>query len=157
MGKFCAKCGRPFDGKFPFIGNLCLNCYLEEHPLIELPRIVKIEVCRNCFSYRTNGKWNYGAKSYEEALLRALSEKLMATVRTSLPNVKLKFQTPRIFSGEETIEVTGETVYEGVPVSLKSYLKVRISPTICPKCSHIIQGVHNAIVQVRSAKEKLGK
>ncbi len=51
--RFCAICGKIIDDSSPNFG-MCLECYLKEHPLFELPEKFSFKICNECGSYCKN-------------------------------------------------------------------------------------------------------
>ena len=54
--RFCAICGKVLDNNVPHY-NICLNCYLIEHPLFELPEKFTLKVCLDCGNYSKKEEW----------------------------------------------------------------------------------------------------
>ena len=56
VNRFCAICGKNLDENAPHFG-MCLNCYLKEHPLFELPNRFSFKTCIDCGSYSIKEEW----------------------------------------------------------------------------------------------------
>ncbi len=56
VNRFCAICGNDIDENAPHFG-MCLNCYLKEHPLFELPNRFSFRTCIDCGSYSIKEEW----------------------------------------------------------------------------------------------------
>jgi len=74
--RFCAICGSELDEKAPHFG-MCLNCYLEENPLFELPKSYNFKLCMDCLKYSIKEEWYDSAENeifavIEEVLTRFL-------------------------------------------------------------------------------------
>ncbi|MHA2401289.1 MAG: DUF424 family protein, partial [Promethearchaeota archaeon] len=54
--RFCAICGNKLDKNSPHFG-MCIDCYLKEHPLFELPDSISVNVCLDCGSYAKKDIW----------------------------------------------------------------------------------------------------
>ena len=54
--RFCAICGSELDENAPHFG-MCLNCYLEENPLFELPKSYNFRICMDCLKYSKKEEW----------------------------------------------------------------------------------------------------
>ena len=54
--RFCAICGSELDEESPHFG-MCLKCYLEEHPLFELPKSFSVNICIDCGRYSKKEVW----------------------------------------------------------------------------------------------------
>ena len=54
--RFCAICGSELDENAPHFG-MCLNCYLEENPLFELPKSYNFRMCMDCLKYKKKEEW----------------------------------------------------------------------------------------------------
>ena len=55
--KFCAICGKSLPENNPHFG-FCLDCYLSENPLFELPKNFSFNICFDCGSYSKKEIWS---------------------------------------------------------------------------------------------------
>ena len=154
MGKrFCARCGRPDDGSIPFIGSLCLNCFLEINKLLCVPSRLFFQYCRFCGSIRVGYRWEPGGELDEAVPIyaRLVLEKVKPCVdvvaRYRLveltPVTEISWRT--VFTATYEVELNGsETVVR------QSYrVEVRAIPSICPSCHMARGGDYNVLVQIR--------
>jgi len=54
--RFCAICGKTLDKNAPHFG-MCLNCYLKENDLFELPEKFTFRTCIDCGSFSVKEEW----------------------------------------------------------------------------------------------------
>ncbi|MET1101124.1 MAG: NMD3-related protein [Pyrodictiaceae archaeon] len=157
--EFCARCGRPRDGSIPFIGPLCLNCFLETTELLCIPRTITIDMCKYCLSVKISGKW-LASEDFYDAIVRHLAlvlsrvKKCNSLVREYelaeiKPLTKPSWRTiieARYLIRLDNIDEIVEKTYE---------LTVFFKPTICPLCKEIRGGDYNVLVQTRARPQDL--
>ena len=156
MGRFCAKCGVEYSEGRVFIGNLCLKCYLEENPLMVLPRLLRLKICRVCGAVRSGSTWVRG-ESVEEVAHGILKEQLETQTRSSVEGLRLNVALPPLRDGEYAVDVEGHAEVEGVEVRQRGMVRVRITTLLCPDCSRKTQGSFEATVQVRSVRGRISR
>ncbi len=165
MSRFCAKCGRPDNGEVAFIGNLCIQCYLEEHEVLSVPSEVTLHICKNCFSYRWKNKWFKLHGRIEDIVEDVLHKILEDKIKFKIPsedskklNVTYELELPsEIHSTQFTSYVTAK-ISDGRNVFQQKYpMNVKILFTLCPNCLMRVSKTYKAIVQVRSARNHLDK
>ena len=54
--RFCAICGKSLDKNAPHFG-MCLDCFLKENDLFELPEKFTFRTCIDCGSYAIKEEW----------------------------------------------------------------------------------------------------
>ena len=167
MGRFCAKCGKPYNKGVVFVGNLCIQCYLEENRVLDVPSEVEVQLCKNCFSYRIKGRWlkplMYGSPDeiVKEALAKVIEDKIgVREIRGSLRNIQVTYSVEmpsEIHSTRFPITIVakikaGREVYEQrYPVIAK------VAFTLCPVCLMRVSKTYRAIVQVRSVRDRIDR
>jgi len=166
MSKFCAKCGRLDNGEVAFIGNLCIQCYLEEHEVLSVPSEVTLHICRNCFSYRWKNKWfkfQYGRIEdiVEDFLYKILEDKIRFKISpedSMKLNVTYELELPSEIRSTQFTSYVVAKISDGRNMFQQKYpMIVKISFTLCPNCLMRVSKTYKAIVQVRSARNYLDK
>lgn len=153
MGRFCPKCGRSYSPKEVFIGNLCIDCYLEENPLFKTPERITVTICKTCGSVRSGSKW---IETYsKDEILKLVEDKVRSETILGFDNVKLHVNLGILDFGLREVEVIGEASVGGVKRVQTKTLKLDVRAAHCPKCSRRLIGSYDAILQVRSSKGKL--
>jgi len=158
--RFCAICGKKLDDSSPHFG-MCLNCYLEEHPLFDLPDKFTIYVCIDCGNYSKKDVW---LESSEEDLFSILSEAvqkflLKPLIKNNQIELSLSFN-------EESLEYSSKDLLKSVEVLIKGSLKgnpnvkhqmavqLILNHTLCNNCSNIRGGTYFvSILQLRVKDE----
>jgi len=161
MSRFCAKCGRPYNGSFPFIGNLCAKCYFEEYGILAVPKEIILHICPRCLSYRAKGKWVTAKRAYriEDVIYNALREELEAKVKPSVEgfNIGVEIKIPWKISGNFLAVLEATITIGGFSFSERQNVKVNIVYELCPICFMKASRSYKAIVQVRSVKTFLSR
>jgi len=70
--RFCAICGKDLDKNAPHY-SMCMNCYLKENPLFELPSTFSLNICGDCGSFTKSEEW---IESESEDLFLIINEAL---------------------------------------------------------------------------------
>ncbi len=167
MGRFCAKCGRAFTEEVVFVGNLCIQCYLEENRILNVPSKVEISLCKSCFSYKVKGKWikplTYDSPEniVKEALEKIVEDKIKIIEEyRGLKEIQIAYnmEVPsEIHSTQFPITIIGK-VKAGKEVYEQRYpVLVKVSYTLCPNCLMRVSKTYKAIVQVRSARNSVDR
>lgn len=157
MSRFCAKCGLEYKGDIPFINNLCIKCYLEENPIIEIPSIIKLKYCKICGAVYTKGSWDKRFADVSEGLKHALVQELHVKSKPPFTSIEVVPEAIPTVDGEFRVKLHIKALVLGHSISQEGTVKVRINSTICPSCSKKAQGAFEAIVQIRSATGSLTK
>ena len=158
--RFCAICGKNLDKGSPHIG-MCLNCYLEEHSLFDLPNKFTINVCIDCGSYSKKDVW---FKPSEDDLFSILSEGIQKFL---LKQLIKKDQIDLSFSfNENSLVYSSKDLLKSVEVPITGTLKgdsnvkhqivvqLIINHAICRNCSNIRGGSYFlSILQLRVKDE----
>ncbi|RLF01771.1 MAG: hypothetical protein DRJ59_05325 [Thermoprotei archaeon] len=159
--RFCAICGK--RGTI-LIDNLCADCYRKQHPLIDVPPLVKITLCRSCYSYYDRGKWMspQAQETIYDVIMRAIKARVSARIkergRVIGKELQVDFKYPK--EGTELpviLKVTG-SIHEEIPPYVEEYrLTAIVHFELCPSCRIVVGGKEKAIVQVRAKGRSLSK
>lgn len=157
MSRFCAKCGRLDSGYMPFIGNLCIKCYLEENRAVSTPREITLYICKGCLSYKFKGKWisSLNHASFEEIIFEAIMKEIQSKTKINLSEVqiRLNIEIPEIGHNIQfPVIVEAQISKDDFVTFQKNLVNVKINFVLCPQCSMRVSKTYKAMVQVRSAK-----
>ena len=159
MPRFCAKCGRLYDGTLLFINNLCAKCYFEEYGILTVPREITLHICPRCLSYKVKGKWVVAERTYsiEDAVYSALREELEAKIKPLIEglNIRTEIKLPRRIGSMFTVVLEATVTVGAHRFSQKQNVKVNIVRELCPTCFMKASKSYKAVVQVRSVKTSL--
>lgn len=158
--RFCAICGKKLDEDSPHIG-MCLNCYLEEHPLFDLPNKFAINVCNDCGNYSKKDVW-FGPS--ENDLFSILSETIQKfLLKPLIKNSQIDFsfsfnEKSLVYSSKDllkSVEVLIKGTLRGNPnITHQMAVQLILNHTICKNCSNIRGGTYFiSILQLRVKDE----
>jgi NMD protein affecting ribosome stability and mRNA decay len=161
MSRFCAICGKPISDKAPHFG-MCLECYLKEHPLFELPDTFSLKICPNCFSYAKKQKWfDSKIKDIFSIVENSIQKFLLE------PNFKEKEIKFNIFIDESSLDYNSKDLIQALNVKIKGTyaknsdikhteeMKINIDYELCDNCQKLMSGEnYSSIIQIRVKSEK---
>ncbi len=150
----CIRCGRRLEPGEPILDGMCLECFLEEKKLADIPAKLEFEYCKSCGAIRYGHRW-LEPSILEEASKRYLELYLGERLRPLHPLVEElrvadiePLHTP---SWRSLYRVVIEARLRGVekPVRQEYVVEVRAIPSLCPACKNDRGGDYNVVVQVR--------
>jgi len=152
--RFCAICGTVIDEFAPHFG-MCLNCYLKENPLFELPNNYRFKLCIDCQNYAKKEDWIESEnkdlfKIIEAALIRYL---LKNYVKQNMILFSFSFDT-LVYSSQDLLTSMDVTILgklrEDQKISHKHTLKLNINYDLCKNCTNLRAGMYYiSILQLR--------
>ena len=149
---FCIECGST-DKKM--IGEICIDCFLKEFQMIEIPENINVEICSHCNSRLEEGKWQESFIPEEEIIYRALERNIKINDLVENEDINLEIDKMKGTIANCLVEVVGE-VY-GVSLDETHDVSVRILKTVCPTCSKIQSGYYESVVQFRADSREIKK
>ena len=152
--RFCAICGSEIDENAPHFG-MCLNCYLEENPVFELPKSYNFKLCIDCLKYSKKEEWYEPAKKeifpvIEEVLTRFLLKNYtkQGLIAFSFSFDKLIYSSRNLLTALNVI-ITGKMT-ENQKFTHQETLRVIIDYELCKNCANLRGGMYYlSIVQLR--------
>ena len=158
--RVCAICGKKLEKDPPHIG-MCLNCYLEEHSLFDLPNKFTIDVCIDCGSYSKKDIW---FETSEDDIFSILSE---AIQKFLLKQLVKKGQIDLSFSfNENSLVYSSKDLLKSVEVLISGTLRgnsnvkhqivvqLILNHSLCRNCTNIRGGTYFiSILQLRVKDE----
>ncbi|MBY9016173.1 MAG: hypothetical protein KGD68_10810 [Candidatus Lokiarchaeota archaeon] len=152
--RFCAICGTVIDEFAPHFG-MCLNCYLDENPLFELPNIYSFKLCIDCQKYSKKEEWIESEnkdlfKIIEDALIRFL---LRNYIKQDMIMFSFSFDT-LVYSSRDLLTSLDVTILgklrDNQKISHQQTLKLNINYDLCKNCSNLRAGMYYlSIIQLR--------
>ena len=152
--RFCAICGKVIDEFAPHFG-MCLNCYLREKPLFELPNRFNFKLCLDCHKYSKKEDWIESEsedlfKVIEDALIRLLLKKY---IKQRLISFSFSFDS-LVYSSRDLLTSLEVTILgnlkDNQKISHRQTLKLNINYDLCKNCSNLRAGMYYlSIVQLR--------
>ncbi len=148
----CILCGRANLGDKPFIGPLCIDCFLKRNKLLDLPERTSFDYCRSCGSARIGFRW-VPTEDIEDASIKHL-EYLVSTAKTHevVERYTVRSITPLTKPSWHTLfRVRVAFTLKGVEeeVTQDYNIEVYARPSLCPACADAHGGDYNVLLQVR--------
>jgi nonsense-mediated mRNA decay protein 3 len=159
--RFCAICGKDLDKYAPHY-SMCINCYLKEHPLFELPPNFSFNLCADCGNYAKSEEWY---ESDSEDLFLTIFEVLEKYVlKKYLKNDAIVFNyviddnsieySSNNNLKEVSLNVIG-TLKEDNSYSSEQSIRILINYDLCKNCSNLRSGIYFlSILQLRVKSEE---
>lgn len=133
----CPRCGKN-SKEVKFLDAFCVNCYPFN---LQLPKSVKIEMCKRCGKMRVKGEWvEYDRKKLEE-YVAGKSRGEFEKVEYDSDSKEMIFTVRK---WDESAEIRMPFEFEKMVV-------------ICPDCSRIAGGYFESIIQLRGNEKKVEK
>jgi nonsense-mediated mRNA decay protein 3 len=158
--RFCAVCGKDLNDSAPNF-SLCLNCYLKEHPLFELPDKFSLKICIDCNKYSIREAWTIPEEKeifsiIEEAVNKSLLKHILKTKK-----IRFTFSFDKdsmIYSSKDLLKSVNlklnGALEEDPTISHEENMKINLEYHLCKNCSNIRGGTYFlAIVQLRVKDE----
>jgi len=158
--RFCAICGKVLDNSAPHY-NICLKCYLIEHPLFELPNNFTLKVCLDCGNYSKKEEW---VESEDKDLFFTIQEavnKYLLKPYLKRDNIDFKFtfdENSFRFSSRDllsSLELTVQGILKEDNITqYQQNLIVNINYELCKNCANLRGGTYFlSIMQLRVREE----
>lgn len=159
--RFCAICGKKLVENDPHFG-MCLECYLKEHPLFELPKLFSLNICIDCGSYSKKDIWvepleNELFSIIEEAIQRLL---LKPSLKKDNIDFSISFNEETFIFSSRDLLISLEVVIQGIlkedsNIKYQQVIKVNLNHMLCKNCTNLRGGTYFlSIVQLRVKDEK---
>ena len=149
---FCVECGST-DKKM--VGNICIDCFLKDFQMIELPERIEVQICSHCNSKLEEGKWSEEFIPEEEIIYRALERNIKISDEVSNEIINLEIDQMKGTIASCYVEVVGEV--EGTQIEETQETEVKILKTVCPTCSKLQAGYYEAVIQFRADSRDIKK
>lgn len=149
---FCVECGST-DKKM--VGSICIDCFLKDFKMIELPKRIEVQICSHCNSKLEEGKWSEEFIPEEEIIYRALERNIKISDEVSNEIINLEIDQMKGTIADCYVEVVGEV--EGTQIEETQETEVKILKTVCPTCSKLQAGYYEAVIQLRADSREIKK
>ncbi len=147
---FCPECGSTDK---EMVGDICIDCFLKEFQMIELPKRIEVQICSHCNSKLEEGKWSEEFIPEEEIIYRALERNIKIDDEVSNEDINLEIDNIKGTIADCYVEVLGEV--HGVQIEETHDTQVKIQKTVCPTCSKIQSGYYETVVQFRADNREI--
>ncbi len=147
---FCPECGSTDK---EMVGNICIDCFLKEFQMIEVPKRIEVEICSHCHSKLEEGKWSEEFIPEEEIIFRALERNIKVADEVEDENISLEID--QIKGTLATCFIEAKGLVHGVEIEENHDTEVKIKKTVCPSCSKMQSGYYETVVQFRADNREI--
>ena len=147
---FCPECGSTDN---EMVGDICIDCFLKEFKMMELPKRIEVQICSHCNSKLEEGKWSDEFIPEEEIIYRALERNIKIADEVENEIVNLEIDQIKGTIAGCYVEIVGDV--HGAQIEETHETEVRILKTVCPTCSKIQSGYYESVIQFRADNREI--
>lgn len=147
---FCPECGSTDK---EMVGDICIDCFLKEFQMIELPKRIEVQICSHCNSKLEEGKWSDEFIPEDEIIYRALERNIKIADEVSDEIINLEIDQMKGTLASCFVEVVGEV--HGFQIEETHECEVKILKTVCPSCSKVQSGYYETVIQFRADNREI--
>ena len=147
---FCPECGSTDK---EMVEDICIDCFLKEFQMIEIPRKIEVQICSHCNSKLEEGKWSDEFIPEEEIIYRALERNIKIADEVENEIINLEIDQMKGTLALCFVEVVGEV--RGTQIEETHDSEVKILKTVCPSCSKIQSGYYETVIQFRADSREI--
>ena len=147
---FCPECGSTDK---EMVGDVCIDCFLKEFQMIDIPKRIEVQICSHCNSKLEEGKWSDEFIPEEEIIYRALERNIEIADEVENEIINLEIDQIKGTIADCYVEVVGEV--HGTQIDETHDCEVKILKTVCPTCSKIQSGYYETVVQFRADSREI--
>ena len=147
---FCPECGSTDK---EMVGDICIDCFLKEFQMIELPERIEVQICSHCNSKLEEGKWSDEFIPEEEIIYRALERNIKIADEVENEDINLEIDQIKGTIASCYVEVVGEV--HGTQIDEIHETEVKLLKTVCPTCSKVQSGYYETVIQFRADSREI--
>lgn len=147
---FCPECG---SSDKEMIGNICIDCFLENYQFLKIPQNIKITICKHCNAKYYRGNWIDEDIPHEEIIYRTLEDNIHLDNKIDNEIIDLEIKQMRGTIAECTVDAVA--YFMGRELREHYNVNVQIKNSTCPNCSKIASGYYETVIQFRADKREL--
>ena len=147
---FCPECGSTDK---EMVGDICIDCFLKDFQMIEIPKRIEVHICSHCNSKLEEGKWSEENIPEEEIIYRALERNITIADEVENEIINLEIDQMKGTIANCFVEVVGDV--HGTQIEETHDSEVKILKTVCPTCSKLQAGYYEAVIQLRADKREI--
>lgn len=147
---FCPECGSTDK---EMVGDICIDCFLKEFQMIELPERIEVQICSHCNSKLEEGKWSDEFIPEEEIIYRALERNIKIADEVENEDINLEIDQIKGTIASCYVEVVGEV--HGTQIDEVHETEVKLLKTVCPTCSKVQSGYYETVIQFRADSREI--
>ncbi|TFF87108.1 MAG: hypothetical protein EU550_03965 [Promethearchaeota archaeon] len=154
--RFCAICGKALTEKSPHFG-MCIDCYMKENPLFELPVTYKLKICPDCYRYTKRDEWikpneneflSIIKGAIHNTLLKSIDKNEILTFSIDHDRNNFEFSSKDLITSLE-LKIKGVLIENPSIYSMKT-VKLNIDYELCENCLNLRSGTYfKSILQLR--------
>ncbi|WP_405296267.1 60S ribosomal export protein NMD3 [Methanobrevibacter sp.] len=147
---FCPECGSTDK---EMVGDICIDCFLKEFQMIEIPKRIEVQICSHCNSKLEEGKWSDEFIPEEEIIYRALERNIKTADEVEDEIINLEIDQIKGTIAYCYVEVAGKV--HGTQIDETHDTEVKILKTVCPTCSKMQSGYYETVIQFRADNREI--
>ena len=147
---FCLECG---NTEKEMIDDVCIDCYLKNFHMIDVPKRIDITVCSHCNGKLEKGQWADINVPDDEIIYRALENNIEINNKVENEIIDLNITQMRGTIAECNVTVIGYLSNKKLEEEYE--VDVKINKTVCPTCSKKQSGYYEAVIQFRADKREV--
>ena len=147
---FCPECGSTDK---EMVGDICIDCFLKEFQMIELPERIEVQICSHCNSKLEEGKWSDEFIPEEEIIYRALERNIKIADEVENEDINLEIDQIKGTIASCYVEVVGGV--HGTQIDEVHETEVKLLKTVCPTCSKVQSGYYETVIQFRADSREI--
>jgi nonsense-mediated mRNA decay protein 3 len=142
----CIKCGK----NEVVLNGLCESCYLEEIKLT-FPDIVRVENCPKCNAVKVKNRWYYSnEEDHIKHLVRDSIVSNDSSIITDITSITYDLKSKNGY-----IDIDYTFARPGIArISGSRKIAMSVLRQSCPQCNKLTGNYYEAVIQIRSFKEK---
>ncbi len=159
--RYCAICGKKIDTFSPHFG-MCIECYLKEHPLFELPNKFSFSVCLDCLNYTKKEEWFESDNTEMNQIVKNAIQRFILKHSLKKENIEFEIildENSKEFSSNDllkclNVRIEGNLV-ENPKIRYSQEIRINVNHELCKNCVNLRGGTYFlSIIQLRVADEK---
>lgn len=147
---FCLECG---STNKKIIGDICIDCFLKDYQMIQIPNRIEVQICSHCNSKLEEGKWSEENIPEEEIIYHALENNIKIDDLVENEIINLEIEQMKGTIAICCVEVIGEI--HGQKIDETHDVEVKILKSVCPTCSKVQAGYYEAVIQFRAHNREI--
>ncbi|UCC93064.1 MAG: 60S ribosomal export protein NMD3, partial [Thermoplasmata archaeon] len=156
---FCVECGKDVETDDELRGGICVDCFLERHPAIQVPDVVDLVRCPTCGSSLGRGGWSSPSEAegdVEEVLQQDVGDAAEAAVgvvdggRVRSMDMTIRREAKSAYF----VTIVAEVGLMDQVVEAGGQTRVRVRGELCPVCSRRAGQYYEALIQFRGTAHR---
>jgi len=123
--------------------GFCVECYVEDHELVKIPRLIKLELCTSCLRARLHGEW---LPSTEPNIAHFLEE--LVKVK-GIKDYNVKAELVRTLKDGALFRIVVKGKLGEQELKLEKSVRVKYLKKQCLVCARKKSSYYKALMQIR--------